>query len=281
MGDGGNRNGKPARWWMGTIPYAAEYGLSGRLSDPVVRYAVGQREIGGDTGYEHWQLCVNFARPVRLAAIKKIFGSGSHWEPTRSDAAIAYCCKSETAVDGTQFEHGTKPLDRSSRKDWDQIVEDAKRGSLDKIPGDVLVRCYGNLRRLAADHLQPIAIERQVFLYWGATGTGKSRRSWDEAGLDAYPKDPRSKFWDGYAGQQNVVMDEFRGGIDISHILRWFDRYPVVVEIKGSATVLKATTIWITSNLDPRLWYPDCDSETVKALLRRMKIVEFVEIKSG
>jgi len=35
---------------------------------------------------------------------------------------------------------------------------------------------------------------------------------------------------DGYRGQEHVVFDEFRGGIDISHVLRWFDRYPVIVE---------------------------------------------------
>jgi len=72
-----------------------------------------------------------------------------------------------------------------------------------------------------------------------------------------------------------VVIDEFRGAISISHILRWFDRYPVLVEIKGSATVLKAKTIWITSNLHPRDWYPTLDEQTQAALLRRLTVVLF------
>ena len=80
-------------------------------------------------------------------------------------------------------------------------------------------------------------------------GTGKSRRAWSEATLSAYCKDPRTKFWCGYTTQSNVVLDEFRGGIDISHVLRWLDRYPVRVEIKGSSRPLLATTFWITSNL--------------------------------
>jgi len=93
--------------------------------------------------------------------------------------------------------------------------------------------------------------------------------------LDAYPKDPRTKFWDGYNGQQHVVIDEFRGSIDISHMLRWLDRYPVIVEVKGSSTCLVATTIWITSNLDPRDWYMDLDVDTKQALLRRLVITHF------
>ena len=110
--------------------------------------------------------------------------------------------------------------------------------------------------------------------YWGATGTGKSRRAWDEAGLDAYPKDPRTKFWDGYRGQEHVVMDEFRGAIDIGHILRWLDRYPVIVEVKGSSVVLKASKIWITSNLHPRSWFMELDEITYLALERRLEIIK-------
>jgi len=76
-------------------------------------------------------------------------------------------------------------------------------------------------------------------------------------------------------GESNVVIDEFRGGIDISHMLRWCDRYPVRVELKGSSAPLKAVKIWITSNLHPNDWYPDLDEETKAALRRRMTITNF------
>lgn len=118
-------------------------------------------------------------------------------------------------------------------------------------------------------------MEREVFVFVGPTGAGKSRRAWEEATWDAYPKDPRTKFWDGYRDQCHVVIDEFRGGIDIAHLLRWFDRYPVLVEIKGSSTPLVATKIWITSNLHPRNWYPDLDYTTYLALERRLQVTEF------
>lgn len=71
------------------------------------------------------------------------------------------------------------------------------------------------------------------------------------------------------------MVDEFRGGIDIAHLLRWLDRYPVIVELKGSSTVLKANKIWITSNLSPDDWYPELDQETKNALRRRMRVTHF------
>lgn len=118
-------------------------------------------------------------------------------------------------------------------------------------------------------------MERSTRVYWGGTGTGKSRLAFEEAGQGAYPKDPRTKFWCGYNGQESVIIDEFRGGIDIGHLLRWLDRYPVIVEVKGGAHVLRATKFWITSNLSPDAWYPDIDEETRLALRRRLTVVHF------
>jgi len=126
-----------------------------------------------------------------------------------------------------------------------------------------------------------VAIERTVHCFWGVSGSGKSRRAWQEAGLDAYPKCPRSKFWCGYQphreGHRHIVIDEFRGGVDVGHLLRWLDRYPVIVDTKGGAVALNATTIWITSNLPPEEWYPNIDERTLEAIRRRMTITHFSE----
>jgi len=135
-----------------------------------------------------------------------------------------------------------------------------------------MTRCYQSLRRIGTDNLQALAITKEVHVFIGPTGTGKSHAAWQLAGYDAYPKDPRTKFWDGYNGQKNVVIDEFRGGIDIAHMLRWLDKYPVIIEVKGSSRALSVEKIFITSNLEPHLWYPDCDLATIQALERRLNV---------
>jgi len=255
-------------YWLLTIP---QHEFTPYLPPNVV-YIKGQLERGADTGYLHWQLLVVHDNKCRLAAIKRIFGDGIHAELTKSKAANDYVWKDETSIDGTRFELGELKTKRNSDVDWAAVLDHAKRGRLDSVPPDIVVRHYGNLRRIGMDHLAPVAQERRVICYWGESGTGKSRRAWSEASFDAYPKDPLTKFWDGYTGQENVVIDEFRGGISIGHILRWFDRYPVNIEVKGAAVTLRAKTIWITSNLAPDQWYPDLDQETKQALLRRLEI---------
>lgn len=280
-GTGGSRKNctlsrRQGLYWIGTIP-EEHFSPDGPWQQSVL-YCRGQLELGENTAYRHWQIAFNFARKVSLAGVRRIFGEDGHYELTRSTAAESYVWKEQTAIEGTRFEFGSKPLRRESSKDWDSIWESAAAGRVMEIPSDVRVRCYNQICRIATRNAQGVAMERRVLVYWGSTGTGKSRTAWEKAGLDAYPKDPRTKWWDGYTGQPHVVIDEFRGGIDIAHLLRWFDRYPVLVETKGGTIALSASVIWITSNLPPESWYPDLDSETMEALRRRLEIKHFVSL---
>lgn len=238
------------------------------------KFIKGQTERG-EGGFLHWQIVVHFERNVRLNAVREVFGP-FHAEPTRSEAAEDYVWKEDTRVEGTQFSLGKKAFKRNAKRDWEQIRDIAKRGKLDELDGATFVQHYRTLSAIAKDYLQPVAVIRTIKVYWGNTRLGKSRRAWDEAGWSAFPKDPRTKYWDGYRGQKHVVLDEFRGVIDIANILRWCDRYPVIVETKGSSTVLLATDIWICSNLHPKDWYPGLDSATMDALLERLDITHFL-----
>lgn len=238
-----------------------------------LRYLRGQMEDGAG-GFRHWQLYAVTDRKTSVAGVRAIFGP-YHCEPTRSSAAREYVWKEETAIPSTRFELGTLPFRRAEPTDWAAVRVSAIKGELASIPADVYVRCYNQLRRISSDHLCPVGMERVCHVFWGRTGSGKSRDAWTAAGLDSYPKDPNSKFWDGYRSHEHVVIDEFRGGIAINHLLRWLDRYPCIVEVKGSSVALCARVIWITSNLDPRSWYPDIDEETKNALLRRLNIIHY------
>ena len=257
------------RYWILTIPHHQFTPFLPKEVD----WIKGQLELS-ESGFLHWQLIAYFSKKARLTTVTNVFGK-FHAEPTRSDAAEEYVWKDDTAVEGTRFQLGAKPFKRQSKRDWDEVYELAKAGTFKDIDKSILVPCYNAIKRICQDNLRPLGIERTIYVFWGDTATGKSRRAWSEAGVSAYPKDPRTKFWDGYNGQEHVVIDEFRGDINIGHMLRWLDRYPVIVEVKGSSTVLKATTIWITSNLRPDDWYPLLDAATTAALKRRLTVTHF------
>lgn len=232
----------PLDSWISRYPDLANAGLASAgptefvLPEPCV-FLRGQHELGGDGGYRHAQFVAYFGRKLTLAQVIKCLGPG-HYESTRSDAADGYVWKDETAIAGSRFEYGTRPHRRNSKTDWDAIWASAVGGDIGTVPASLRVVHYRTLRAIATDHMVPPALERTCHVFWGTTGSGKSRDAWLAAGMDAYSKDPRSKFWCGYRGQRHVVLDEFRGGIDVSHLLRWLDRYPVIVEVKGGAQPL-------------------------------------------
>jgi len=256
-------------FWMLTVPAHAYT----PWLPQALQWCRGQLEEG-QGGFLHWQLCCAFRKKESLIGVRELFGP-FHAEITRSSAAADYVWKEDTRIAGTQFELGARPCARNVARDWDAIWESAKSGDLLAIPPSIRIQSYRTLCQIRADHERPIGMERTCYVYWGRTGSGKSRAAWAAGGLESYPKDPRTKFWCGYDGQEHVIIDEFRGGIDVGHLLRWLDRYPVIVEKKGSSVVLKANKIWITSNLSPDLWYPGLDNETYQALLRRLNIIHF------
>lgn len=156
------------------------------------------------------------------------------------------------------------------------VFKNAKEGKLEDIPADILIRNYNSLKRINVDYMTNIP--RDVIMakcFWGDSGSGKTRKAWEEATIEAYIKNPNTKWWDGYRGQHNVIIDEFTGRIDISYLLTWFDRYPCTVEVKGYSVGLKAINFWITSNLSPDEWYPDAKDEQKSALRRRLNITHF------
>lgn len=177
-----------------------------------------------------------------------------------------------------------KSFKRNSDTDWRRVLDLAKEGKIEEIGDtapDVVIRHYASLKRILQDNLRPPTRRGLVVnVYWGDTGTGKTHRAFEEAGELAYPKGPTSIWWDGYRKEENVVIDEFCGRINIEHLLRWLDWQPVIVEVKGSSCPLHARTFWITSNIDPKEWYNDTNStaEQRKALQRRLtNVVHFIE----
>lgn len=117
----------------------------------------------------------------------------------------------------------------------------------------------------------------EVVVYWGPPGTGKTRRAQFEAGSNAYwlrkPISKNGALWfDGYEGQEVVVIDEFYGWIARDFMQRMCDRYPLMVEIKGSAVHFLSKKVIITSNQDPKDWW----KIGLGAMERRIEHMEYM-----
>lgn len=105
-------------FWIATIPYA-DWSVPAVLPSQLA-WIRGQQEIGVG-GYHHWQLVAAFTTKQTLAQAKRCFSPQSHLELTRSEHAADYVWKEDTAVEGSRFELGTKPIRRNAPVDWEVI----------------------------------------------------------------------------------------------------------------------------------------------------------------
>lgn len=268
-----------ARFWIATIP-TADWQVPDKLPEGWT-WASGQQEIGAG-GFCHWQIVFRTAVAVRRAGAKAKLPRTAYLEATRSAAANAYVQKDASAVAGSRFTLGTLVPPGKNKVDWPLAVRQARAGDWDNINPQLLARHFNNFKGIHAHFAVPqerpgISLGR---VYWGSTGTGKTHRAWEEAKAmgAVYIKSPSTKWWDGYKGQEQVILDEFDGQIGITHLLRWLDKYPCSVEIKGGQVPLKALHFWITSNKRPEEWYPatvnSASGAQVSALLARLRIEE-------
>ena len=92
---------------------------------------------------------------------------------------------------------------------------------------------------------------------FGETGSGKSHLVNREAGPNAYWKDGGSKWFHGYEGEENVVIEEYRSGFPYGMFLQLLDKWPYKVEVKGGMPDFVCKNLWITSHYAPSELYPN------------------------
>ena len=123
----------------------------------------------------------------------------------------------------------------------------------------------------------PMMIPRKNYWIVGDPGVGKSYAVRSIYDMDELFMKSANKWWDGYAGQNAVLLDDFGPEHKmLSYYVKiWADNYSFNAEIKGGMIVPYYTSFYITSNYKPyEIWKEDSDTVLVDAIERRFKIVE-------
>lgn len=235
-----------------------------------VVYCVCGKEVG-EQGTKHLQGYISFKKRKALGAVKEFIGE-AHLEPTKGNPkqASTYCKK-----EGDYVEFGKLPGGRGCRTDLAKVAEEIKKGATiraiaEEYPGAIL-RYGGGVLRLKQHYRPNRDRVPEIHVFWGPTGSGKTKRVWEFAKREELWVHPGDRWFDGYDGHSIVLFDDFDGGwFKLSYLLKLLDRYIFQVPVKGGYVWWCPSHIYITSNLKPQDWYPQAHEEHRQALMRRL-----------
>lgn len=247
----------------------------GRNGGPVV-YLIFGRERCPETGKRHLQGYIYFNNQRELNGVKKIFKSKHvHLEQAKGSGFQnrTYCSKE---LDFEEYGVCPRPGQRSDLLEIrDRINEgiDEKHLATEYFTQwTVYRRSFTEYRRLVSR--PTMREELRVFLLFGEAGSGKTFFVWEHVGQSGRhlwgAPSGQLQWFDGYAGESDVLFDDYRGGGELDFVLRLLDKYPLQVPVKGGFVPWVPTTIWITSNLPYSEWYPGLSGESFNALSRRI-----------
>lgn len=263
------------RCWMFTLFDEPNYEHWKEQAEKI-QYLIGQKEVCPSTGKEHFQGYVELKdKAYGMRSVKQILGSNNvHLERRRGnqESAIAYVTKEETRIQNSVGPYilGNKKI-QGKRNDLETAVAMVKEGSkvvevVEKLPG--MLKYHKHLQWYKNELIPDRNWETEVIILQGESGTGKTRYAHEQDPDIFVCPDNEGKWFDGYEGQESVLIDDFYGTIRYDFLLKLCDRYKMKVPIKGGFVNWAPKRIYITSNQDYKAWYP----QTV-ALERRIKMV--------
>lgn len=230
------------------------------------QYMVWQLELAPTTKTPHYQGYVAWESLLRLSSVKSMIGNSAHLVVARGTPKEndAYCSKLDSRAPGEDsgpWRYGNlEDVDfQGKRNDWHDIKDMCKEQAPDIEIAEIYPRQFGcckqaiyNLKNL---YFVPRTTHPTVHVIIGPTETGKTHFV-ESQYPNAYLKQPNSKWWDFYAGQRVVYLDEFNGWMPFNNLLLLCDKTDKFqVEYKGGAMICPAETIFILSNHRPREWY--------------------------
>jgi len=222
-------------------------------------YVVVGKELGEEGKTPHLQGYIVFKSLKSLAQMKELWDARVHWEAARGDsrANLDYCSK-----EGEWEERGIRPATQKEKgikgaEKWEIMLAEA-RASGEVSDPYIQFSGYKHVRHhyvlAKGKDMKTLTGDLEHVWIWGPTGTGKSRKAFEE-NPGAYIKDG-SKWWDDYEYEDIVVIDDLEPeDAAAGQLKKWADRYPFKAEYKGGSMKIRPRRIIVTSNYSPRMMW--------------------------
>lgn len=245
-----------------------------------VKYLIFQLELTPTTKRLHWQGYLQLTTSRTLAWLKKHLHPTARFAPEYENSSPEknqlYCSKKETYVEGP-WELGEVSCKGVKRKKaTEEFVDLVKSGATDRelieAYPSIYLQSHNAVKKIRTAYAEP-SKEVRVIVHWGVPGAGKTYSVYDKHGQEnvfSLTQEDHTVWFDGYDGQEVLLIDDFYGWIKFSQLLKYIDQYPVQFPIKGGKVWRQCKYIYFTSNVHPDQWYSYDEHKQYAALDRRI-----------
>lgn len=238
------------------------------------KYICYGKEKCPTTQREHLQGFIAFENARRFDSLKDQLPSVVHFEPARGNSKQnrEYCNK---VKNGEFYERG-EPPHQGARYDLDGARDMALNGGMRSTCLVFNAQAIRTAEKALSYCEQERSWKPYVYWFWGEPGTGKSRLAYEIMNVedDRWQCGDSLKWWDGYDGHPDVIIDDFRDTYcSMCFLLKILDRYPLRVEVKGGHRQLLAKRIIITSPYHPENVYRGSNENALQLTRRIDEIV--------
>lgn len=195
---------------------------------------------------------------------------------------------------GNWVEHGDRPMDKKKMKvkEKNRLIRDTGIGELidagevNILSTATVMKAQNILKLVRKIEDLPYSERKRNLWIFGPTGCGKSLWVREHFPAQNLYWKPISKWWDGYADEAAVVLDDVgQEHSFLGYFLKiWMDRYVFTGETKGGQFKLRPEYVIVTSNYRPEDVFGrrtsdgwEVDEITCSALRRRMDVVSVRE----
>lgn len=250
-------------------------------------FAAWQFEIGTGTKHLHIQATIHCRAPMRLNAVQDYLGAGKCFceRVKDDDAAEAYCNKPETAVAGP-FKRGV-PQYQGKRNDHTAARDILARTRSTAELSDEQLMSFLQYHRAWNEWLNghpppPATPPRRFIVHWGVAGSGKSFACREYAHHHYLEREcleitggNHGLWFDGAMDPKCLLIEDFRGesncNVQLLKLLTDSSGKPTAVDTKHGRTWLRPQTILISSEADPRTWYPPAEWPGIQRRITRLQ----------
>ncbi len=217
-----------------------------------IDYVCYGKETCPKTKKKHYQGWIQFKTKRRLNGCKKLCQSKKlHVEACRGTESEneKYCQKDNKYKKIGEFTTQGKRTDLDSLKKLIDLGGTMYDIAQENFPTYIMFnRGFEKYKQLIDKRSRQSFRKVEVIHVYGRTGTGKTRWALEDS-QDCYMiKGKGLKWWDGYDGEKNIIIDEYDNDVRITELLGLLDGHPHRLDVKGGFTWANWNKVIITSN---------------------------------